>query len=739
MTVNMKVKHLVYSTLAFLAALALLVIVIQPQLSTWQIERLIAGGNYDEGKQDILERIESQDSGYLELIETYMIEADSPRQEDIHIGPSMHSFAGPDSNHLFTREEAAPYLKEYLDEGDDPSLIRDAALLLMAFHTTENGVDEVQSTNEQAMASLPAHTPFHDALKIEEARFLMELGEPELAEEKLINLEEEDRDVFSDILLQTGELRARILQKKGEATEALLLLEERLNDYEVRHGEIEAEMGQDHPDYEPLSLDQVVYFEQATRFKDQLELLDNDQDMATVKGQVKRSDGEPLAHVSVYLRDESKANQSVSTDEPLQTTTDAEGNYRFDGVIPDTYQVHLGLRFDQVDGWAWPVSSGEWLDAEESLETVYDITFTPLMETQSPVNHETISQDVITFDWEEVDGAESYSLQLNVHEDSGSYGQTIANDIPEANHSVSKEELFTLDFGVVYDPENEEFISPESYLAFSYPDGEYSWQVSAYNADGEPIAQSNGYRLHEDTIGDLPFFQLDGRELTEEDRILLDEDLMGAIAAYEEAVEEDPEDLHSLRMPTRINGFSDEHMPDTIAYRRQLQDVAPSSLNVSHLFGYAMDESDFDEAYQWKQVYLELNENDEVGDYLNGRFGLLLAYLGMLEPALERLNDSVSIDGNNRFTGARAVVMLAAGDNLTNAIHSVEDDPERCYTSERPEQWARHLEALEELDNEVIQSAAEAMLALDDRQMNDLKQQHPALSSLINAWQEADW
>ncbi|AOM84256.1 carboxypeptidase-like regulatory domain-containing protein [Salisediminibacterium beveridgei] len=741
MTVKLKVKHIVYSVLVFAAALAILVIVIQPQIAHWQIDRLISSGGHEEGRERILDRIDQGQTGYLELIETYMIEPIQVSREDIQVGPSVTSVSDGYSNLVFTREETLPYLTRYLEEGDDPSMIQDAGLLLMAHHAVEQDIGLVEDTADKTVAALPHHQHFHESIFIEEARLLMDLNELALAEDKLIAIEETERDVFSAILLQTAELRARLLQQQGEVEEAIALLEERLTSYEEKHESMESELAADNPDYEPQGVERVVYFEEAARLKEQLERMDSDRDMATVTGQVKRSDGEPMAHATVYLRDASRVNQSISSTDQFRTTTDAEGYYQFEGVIPDTYQIHLGLSFEQVDGFAWPVPQGDWIDAEGGEDATYDITFSPLMETRSPVNHETVEGQEITFDWEPVEEADSYALQLMVHYDQGSFGQTVASGLTDASHTMSLEELYAQDYGVVYDPveEDKDFFHPENILAFRYPDGEFSWQVTAFNEDDEPIAQSNGYRLQEDTVGALPFFHLDGPELSEADQILFDEDLKGAIEAYETSVQEDPEDVHSLRMLTRLNGFSEEHEPETMAYREQLQDAAPSTENAAQLFGYALDQRNMDDASHWKDAYLALSEEEETNHYMNGRFGLLRAYQGDYEDALARLSQSVETGSNNRYTGAWTVVQLAAGEELDLVLENARSYPERSTTGEPAERWARHLEAVEELDPEVIHSAAQAMLDLDDGAMDDIKQDHPPLSALINAWQEKDW
>lgn len=54
------------------------------------------------------------------------------------------------------------------------------------------------------------------------------------------------------------------------------------------------------------------------------------------------------------------------------------------------------------------------------------------------------------------------------------------------------------------------------------PEVRFSWNIEALDADGRLITRSNGYRLNEDTVGNMPFFYLKERELTTADQLLLD-------------------------------------------------------------------------------------------------------------------------------------------------------------------------------------------------------------------------
>lgn len=40
------------------------------------------------------------------------------------------------------------------------------------------------------------------------------------------------------------------------------------------------------------------------------------------------------------------------------------------------------------------------------------------------------------------------------------------------------------------------------------PEVRFSWNIEALDADGRLITRSNGYRLNEDTVGNMPFFYL---------------------------------------------------------------------------------------------------------------------------------------------------------------------------------------------------------------------------------------
>ncbi|ADH97940.1 carboxypeptidase-like regulatory domain-containing protein [Salisediminibacterium selenitireducens] len=737
MTIRLKVKHLVYSLLAFLALFAVVLLVFEPKLHEWQIDRQIASGQEDGAREQILDRIVRNQTASTGLIETYMITPLSEDASSLTISPASTSWSTSDTPVLFTLEEAAPYLKTYLEEGEDTIHLLSAADLLMRHDQTNGDPEGVLETMETASERQTAYPAHQTDLTFDAIGILIEMNEHELAR-SILNACEDTFD-SGDAALRSAILHARMDLYEEDYEEAHALLQDAMERYEAHHDEQETAHAESQNGYEPFNLDQAVYFQEAKRLHERLEPLEEGRHNGTVEGRVTGADGEPLAHTRVFLQEDAQRDRSLNRESALATKTDGDGYYRFDGVIPDDYLPFVMLSMDEVSGSAWPVDANEVIRVEDGDTATYDITFTPLIEQHEPINHDEITDDTITFSWEDVDGAAFYSLELTVHHDGGSMTQSVETDITSNRHTIETDALYDRTFGVMSDPEDDELIQPETILAFSYPDGEFSWNVRAFDEDRSPIAQSNGYRLDEDAMGQLPFFRLDTRTLTNADRRLLDEDVPGALEAYRNAYADDPEDAHSLRMLTRLNGFSESRAEETMMYRRQLHDVAPSIANVSELLRHTMREGDLTEASRWKEAYLDLLEEDEPNELENGRFALINAFEGEFDQAQERLAQSVDADSYNRFSGARAVVALASGQGLDEALAIVRQNPERTRSNLAAENWERHLEHLEGMEEDFLQEAAQAMLTRDQDAIDVLTDEHPSLSSLTDAWQDRDW
>ena len=60
--------------------------------------------------------------------------------------------------------------------------------------------------------------------------------------------------------------------------------------------------------------------------------------------------------------------------------TDSQGHYSFQHVIPDSYQLYIGLNYEQIDGYTWPVSPNEWMDVKASGTYEQNIVLRPLLE-----------------------------------------------------------------------------------------------------------------------------------------------------------------------------------------------------------------------------------------------------------------------------------------------------------------------------------------------------------------------
>src|SRR5690606_29650512 len=156
-------------------------------------------------------------------------------------------------------------------------------------------------------------------------------------------------------------------------------------------------------------------------------------------------------------------------------------------------------------------------------------------------------------------------------------------------------------------------VDPLSLLAYTNPENRFHWNVIAYDKDGELITKSNGYRLDDKTIGNLPFFYLKERELTNADRLLLDNKVDEALEEYKKNYVEDPDDIHSLRMITRLIGAQEEdyritEKEETIPYLEELAIKSPSESTAGRLAMHYYEQYDWDNFHKWFDPYLDKEE-----------------------------------------------------------------------------------------------------------------------------------
>lgn len=680
--------------------------VIDPALRRYAAEQTIEQGGVP-AKETLLARLAKAKDGKdkWELIRTYILEDGSDsivNGFDVRIGPGTSQSMGsadPKKPQL-AWEEKLPYLEAYVERGPADGYLPRAVKQLVMYYNANRQPELALDVLERGGTRTADSWQFAQ-LGIDQAKLLLSMGRDEDASailHQVLASNEQSRNYT--VLQQITELQAALLLREGSLEEAIAKVKADAAVYKRELEQLKA-------DATGAKNDQAGQLESLRRLAEQLEALRSKHgeglELASVSGTVKRSDGRPMGQIGVYLRQEAAVNHSVMEEEPYQVLTDAQGHYAFPDVIPGHYQLFIGLDYEQIDGWAWPVRANDWIEVKSGEALERSIILEPLITIVGPANNEAITGDTVHFEWEPVDEAAYYELSGNIHIDSSSYGTLIRGRIKNNQADIARTEL-EAGGGIVYKsvdgtPEGKQIPDPISLLGYAYPEGKFSWSVEAFRADGTMISRSNGYRLNTETVGKLPFFRLPGRSLTEADRLLLADRFEDALNAYKRAADGNPEDTHSLRMIMRahdaitsMDGRSASGEEAIIPYLKRLYALVPTDNYLFRLFDYELSKQNWTEAEQYYAAYVARNpEKDH--SYEDAIYAGGLLKQGKYAEARELLLASVQADASHRFVGNLLAAELLLTDGFGSAIEFAAQYPEHEF-GQNTANWLAQLQAM---------------------------------------------
>lgn len=669
MKIKLKVKHLVMTLLGLLLVIPLAMFLIVPQVQLYMGGKQLAAGEAG-GKEKIAQVLERSlfPEQRWNLIREYMIDDGGPQQFDVYVGPSFTQVSNQSVEMKFTWDEKLPYLKEYLADGPLDGYLVSVARQLGYFYQREGRFEKADEVFIQAAERYSGSTyqVYRNELNLERIKLRILQSDyrfaTELIDEMKQAIEPEDYHMWGSLV----HLETQVYMKEGKQEEAYQLVTQELAEYKQKWEEEKEVHPEDEEEWIPVALEQLE------SIKNEIErAIEQQRDgMTTVKGRVVRSTGEAVPNVGVFLRKEDSVHRSLMEDEPYQLVTDQQGNFEFTGVIPGNYQLNLGLTFEQIDGWTWPVEMEDWIIISGQETEKLEVTLHPLLELEAPVNQAEIKTNTMEFAWEPVEGAAYYDLHLGVESESGSVSTVFKTRIEGNRLTVPLEELYNQQVGVMFeDSEDWTTVDPVSILAFTNTENKFSWSVKAYRQDGEMITQSNGYRLDEESIGNLPFFYLKAREMTEADQLFLAKKVKQALAKYKEDYAENPNDSHSLRMIVRMIGIEAAHSERTreevaLPYLLKWAEISNSPDAAYELAAYYHKKRDWEEYHRWYGRYLQLM-GDETSGYTEGVHATALMKQLKMAEAREAFRKYIEVDKGNRFIGNWLAVELYVNKNET--------------------------------------------------------------------------
>ncbi|MFD1019320.1 hypothetical protein [Thalassobacillus hwangdonensis] len=673
MKISMKVKHLVYTALGVLFASLLISQYILPTYSE-------AGDRQKEvsSAEGILKKLESSmlsDKKRNDLImDQLSIRSVDYNTYDLYIGPSMtHQSAVTDGIEKVPFEQMLPHVRGYLEKNRNATY--ETAVKWIAIHYRNQGkLEKAVKEVDRYADQLTMKGNEYWSLQLFKAE-LLSAESPEASLEALNEYKQGIRKVPDSYLaLESVRLEVRMLLAEKRYEEALGLIEE----------------------WSPKANSENVFstYNYLTTTQEQLEAWEEEQaSLHTVSGKIMKDNGEPLKHVTVYLRPPEFSNHSVMEEsEPFFATTDEEGRFTIGGVPKGNYEMMLGMQFSQINGYTWPVENGDVFTVEEDEYT--EVNMQPLMKTYAPSDFEELKGNV-TFEWEPVEGAASYELNLGIDTDNYHISSLARPDIQGTTVTLKKDEILGHANGISHSGNGDGGMKlvPESVLGFSNAEADFFWYVNAYDASGNLITSSNGYRLSEDYVGEIPYFQYKEHDLSKADQLLLDDQTEQAIEAYQNAYKENPENIHALRMLTKLTRemeqlTEDEQKDLEMEYFKDLAEKTNDAHALFRLMMHASEEGDWESYFEYAEKYKQV---ENMNSYTSGMHAIALMKSGEEQQAASLFEEVVVERGEHRFMPVWATLTISMTGDFEQAIELASKYP---YIDDESD-WKGILERLE--------------------------------------------
>ncbi|WP_138418997.1 carboxypeptidase-like regulatory domain-containing protein [Aquibacillus sediminis] len=385
------------------------------------------------------------------------------------------------------------------------------------------------------------------------------------------------------------------------------------------------------------------------------------EELHQVQGSITTSDGTPVPFAKVYLRLPNTINHSViERQERHYTETDQDGNFTIAGVPKGYYQTYIGIDIQQIDGYQWPVETDDWIKVDGDMTNA--ITFQPLIKINEPSNYQKLTEDQVTFSWEPVEGAAYYRLGFGVEYENGSTSSPMMQRFEDNQVTLPVEQIYSHGTGVRYDEndEGELVVIPESLLAYANPNGDYFWYVEAFDEEGDLLTASNGFRLSEQSMGNVPYFQLQHRQLIEADQILLEGNLEEALETYQENLKNNPDNLHALRMVERILLYGDREntshqyaRKQAMPYTKKLAEMTENNDTSTPDYWFdlattAFEQEDWEPYFDYYQKGVNLLDGP-VDSYSKSNYAIALMKNGQLQKVDQLFEEIMEADGSNRY------------------------------------------------------------------------------------------
>ena len=671
-TIRLKGKHIVYTIVFTVAALLIIYLAAGPPLLMHYAEKL-AGSGRDKDAQAVYDRV----------AELFPYSSAAPI--------ALYHSAGynaPSHYWLGSRFEEAGVVYIFPDFSS-------------SFHGKQLSKTDVQSAIEKykkLVEKYPASRWAEHGLK-QLAAVYHYLGDYKNTEHYLMEYKNRSRHSAAEGYLMLAEL----YRKQGNNGQALDAVETLLSEYPgyyaldaaLLKGEILVDMGRldeaeaiarripemareeysgldDHMGQDVRTDNVGLWVNRADRLTAVIEAARNNPDYSgRISGTITKG-STPFEGVYVYVQSKTYSNVTQSPPDYIaKARTGKDGRFSIEGLLPGRYQVGLGVPAHLLEGYTLEKKDAmSTLAVDRGKEASIDLRFVETLELISPTGGEQVDLGEITFAWKEVPGAKTYTLYVGpvTINDKGvisSYSfAPLATGITQNSITLSMEDFdLRRPLTVSYD---ENGVSPDVILGLLYPGGTFTWGVYAYNEDGSEITNSRGYGASY-TQRDLPLVSVAGKITNKGDRLLMERKYAEAISFYEETLESNPNDIHSLSALAKLSHYgmnkTREDYLKAAGYYRRILDIADAPELRESLAEVLFEAGDYKEALaEYERI------EPQLASWLTHyKIGQCLFLIGRADDAFESF-DRAALMENGKYMRSYPVAAAIAVNRMDKAL-----------------------------------------------------------------------
>lgn len=364
-------------------------------------------------------------------------------------------------------------------------------------------------------------------------------------------------------------------------------------------------------------------------------------------------EGKPMPFVEIYVQEADGGFRSGG--ESYIGITNKNGEFQTLGLKDGVYNIGIGIEGYLLTDKVLQRSNYQYLELNGDDGEI-NFVFNNTLNVSLPKPGEKVSGEEFTVSWEEVRGADYYTVEPVIfsepYEKSGSSFRSPTIDENGETRFTGTSATFNISMlrnqlsGLTFEGE-EMLLGPNAVLGIFMHGIEYPIVVNAYDDNNNLITSSLPLRAYYDQISSIT---IEG-SITEGEDMILCKDYPKAIEFYENILKDTPDDKDALRYLTKIYGIGwkkgEKNIERAIALGQKYTDVSGDSKLLFEILK-SMDINELKENMELVDSVLDIeSENtDDDGYYFLSKYNIALENY---ESARDALNNIESYVSDNLF------------------------------------------------------------------------------------------